>query len=101
MAGHVVGSPHYMSPEQCESRTVDQRSDIYSLGLVLYEVFTGTRAFEAATLNELLRLRRSDTTPTSPAEIVPELDPLVERVIFRCLEKDPANRPASAGTGER
>src|SRR6185437_647280 len=51
--------------------------------------------FEATNLQELLRLRRSDTTPTSPAEHVPELDPLIERVIFRCLERDPAKRPAS------
>ncbi|HVF22905.1 MAG TPA: serine/threonine-protein kinase, partial [Pyrinomonadaceae bacterium] len=92
----MAGTPAYMSPEQLDGRELTIRSDIYSLGLVLYELFTGKRAFEATTLQELLRLRRSDTTPTSPAELVPELDPLVERVIFRCLERDPAKRPASA-----
>ncbi|HEU4477295.1 MAG TPA: serine/threonine-protein kinase [Pyrinomonadaceae bacterium] len=90
------GTPAYMSPEQLDGRELTAKSDIYSLGLVLYELFTGKKAFNAASLPELLRLRRSDTTPTSPAEIVPELDPLVERVIFRCLEKDSAKRPASA-----
>ena len=90
------GTPAYMSPEQLEGHELTLRSDIYSLGLVLYEVFTGKRAFDAASLPELLRLRRSDSTPASPAQIVPEVDPLVERVIFRCLERDPARRPASA-----
>lgn len=90
------GTPAYMSPEQLEGQELTIKSDLYSLGLVLYEIFTGKRAFEATTLQELLRLRRSDTTPTSPAQIVPDLDPLVERVIFRCLERDPENRPASA-----
>ncbi len=92
----MAGTPAYMSPEQLESQELTNKSDIYSLGLVLYELFTGKRAFEAASLQELIHLRRSDSTPTSPAEIVPELDPLVERVIFRCLERDPAKRPASA-----
>ena len=92
----IAGTPAYMSPEQLEGDELTTKSDIYSLGLVLYEVFTGKKAFAASTLPELLRLRRSDTTPTSPAELVPELDPLIERVIFRCLERDPAKRPASA-----
>ena len=92
----ISGTPAYMSPEQLEGQELSAKSDIYSLGLVLYEVFTGKKAFEANSLPDLLRLRRSDTTPTSPAQIVPELDPLVERVIFRCLERDPAKRPASA-----
>jgi len=92
----ISGTPAYMSPEQLEGRELSAKSDIYSLGLVLYEVFTGRKAFDAASLPDLLRLRRSDTTPTSPAQIVPELDPLVERVIFRCLEREPAKRPASA-----
>ncbi len=92
----MSGTPAYMSPEQLEGHELTVKSDIYSLGLVLYEIFTGKKAFQAASLPELLRLRRSDSTPTSPAEHVPELDPLVERVIFRCLERDPAKRPASA-----
>ena len=92
----ISGTPAYMSPEQLEGQELTPRSDIYSLGLVLYEVFTGKKAFAASSLPELLRLRRSDSTPTSPAEHVPELDPLVDRVIFRCLERDPAKRPASA-----
>jgi Protein kinase domain len=92
----IAGTPAYMSPEQLEGHELTTKSDIYSLGLVLYEVFTGKRAFEASTLPELIRLRRSDTTPTSLGELVPELDPLVERVVFRCLERDPAKRPASA-----
>ncbi|HET6972430.1 MAG TPA: serine/threonine-protein kinase [Pyrinomonadaceae bacterium] len=92
----MSGTPAYMSPEQLDSQELTARSDIYSLGLVLYELFTGKKAFQATSLPELLRLRRSDTTPTSPAEHVPDLDPLIERVIFRCLERDPSKRPASA-----
>jgi serine/threonine-protein kinase len=92
----MSGTPAYMSPEQLDGRELTVKSDIYSLGLVLYELFTGKKAYAATSLPELLRLRRSDSTPTSPAEHVPELDPLIERVIFRCLEKDPAKRPASA-----
>jgi serine/threonine-protein kinase len=91
-----AGTPAYMAPEQFEGQEPTVRSDIYSLGLVLYELFTGKRAFEAATLNELLRLRRSDTTPTSASSIIKDLDPVVEKVIDRCIEKDPARRPSSA-----
>ncbi|HEY4426249.1 MAG TPA: serine/threonine-protein kinase [Pyrinomonadaceae bacterium] len=92
----MSGTPAYMSPEQLDSQELTARSDIYSLGLVLYELFTGKKAFAATSLPELLRLRRSDTTPTSPAEHVRDLNPLIERVIFRCLERDPSKRPASA-----
>ena len=92
----MSGTPAYMSPEQLEGAELTPKSDIYSLGLVLYEIFTGRKAFEFSNLQELLQQRRSDSSPTSPIEHVPELDPLVERVIFRCLERDPAKRPASA-----
>jgi hypothetical protein len=91
-----AGTPAYMAPEQLDGRTFTVRSDVYSLGLVLYELFTGRKAFEAPTLGELVKLRRSDTTPTTPSEIVKGLDPLIEKVIDRCLQKDPEDRPSSA-----
>lgn len=90
-----AGTPAYMAPEQFDGKTPSVRSDIYSLGLVLYELFTGKRAFEASTLGELIELRRSDTTPTTPTSIVKDLDPVVESVIDRCIQKDPAQRPSS------
>jgi serine/threonine-protein kinase len=91
-----AGTPAYMAPEQLSGEEVSFKSDIYSLGLVLYEVFTGKRAFEARTLDELLRLRQSNATPTTPSSLVKDIDPLAERVILRCLETDPKQRPASA-----
>jgi serine/threonine-protein kinase len=92
----AAGTPAYMAPEQLEGKTFTVRSDIYSLGLLLYELFTSKRAFEAATLGELIKLRRSNTTPTNPSSIVKDLDPLVEKVIDRCIQTDPALRPSSA-----
>jgi predicted Ser/Thr protein kinase len=88
------GTPAYMAPEQLEGREATARSDIYALGLVLYEVFTGREAYPARSWEEARR--RSDTRPTSPSSHVKDLDPAVERVIERCLEKDPAMRPSSA-----
>ncbi|MGI9066655.1 MAG: serine/threonine-protein kinase [Pyrinomonadaceae bacterium] len=92
----AAGTPAYMAPEQLEGKEQTVKTDIYSLGLVLYELFTGKKAFEAATLGELIKLRRSDTRPTTPSEITKDLDPLVEKVIDRCIQKAPADRPASA-----
>ncbi|HVQ39218.1 MAG TPA: protein kinase [Pyrinomonadaceae bacterium] len=92
----MSGTPAYMSPEQLDGNELTVKSDIYSLGLVLYEVFTGQRAFAASNLAEVLSLRRSDTTPTSPSKHIPDLDPLIERVVLRCLERNPDNRPSSA-----
>ncbi len=89
------GTPAYMSPEQLEGREVTTRSEVYSLGLVLYELFTGRKAFEARSRADLLRAQRDDV-PVHPSNLVPELDPAVERAILRCLEKEPARRPTSA-----
>jgi serine/threonine protein kinase len=89
------GTPAYMAPEQLAGREVTVQSDIYALGLVLYEVFTGKRAFEASTLAELVRLH-SETTPPSPSTLVKDLDPAVESAVLRCLDPEPSNRPPSA-----
>ena len=84
-----------MAPEQLAGKDASVQSDIYALGLVLYEIFTGKRAFEAATLAELRR-QQELSSPTNPSLLVKDIDPIVERVILRCLEKDPGKRPASA-----
>ena len=89
------GTPAYMSPEQLAGEEVTIKSDIYSLGLLLYEVFTGKAAFDGRTLEEIVRVRR-DSTPSRPSTLVKDLDPAVERVILHCLEADPKARPASA-----
>jgi serine/threonine-protein kinase len=89
------GTPAYMAPEQLAGQEVTTRSDIYSLGLVLYELFTGKAAFDGKTLDEIVRVRR-DSTPNRPSSLVRDLDPIVERAILHCLEAEPGNRPSSA-----
>jgi serine/threonine-protein kinase len=93
--GQVAGTPAYMSPEQLEGKGATAKSDIYALGLVLYEIFTGKRAFEGSTLADFRR-KHSLELPPQPSSLVVEIDPAVERVIMRCLEKDPRARPVSA-----
>jgi hypothetical protein len=91
------GTPAYMAPEQIDGTELSVRSDLYSLGLVLYEMFTGKPAFRAGTMAEMLRMQREDF-PARPSTLLTEIDPAVERVIVRCIEKDPKLRPASALT---
>jgi hypothetical protein len=91
----VSGTPAYMAPEQLAGKGASVQSDLYALGLVLYELFTGRKAFEAATLAEWRR-KHSQEQPTAPSTVTKELDPAVERAILRCLEKDSGQRPRSA-----
>jgi len=93
----VAGTPAYMAPEQLAGKGASVQSDLYALGLVLYELFTGKRAFEAASIAELRR-KHSEDPPTSPSTLAHELDPAIERAILRCLEKDPKARPRSAAS---
>ncbi|MBS1809582.1 MAG: serine/threonine protein kinase [Acidobacteria bacterium] len=90
-----AGTPAYMSPEQISGRDVSARSDIYALGLVLYEIFTGKPTFTGSSLPELLRKQQSES-PTTPSVHVKGFDPLVEQIILQCLEKNPKDRPPSA-----
>ncbi|MCS6900840.1 MAG: serine/threonine-protein kinase [Myxococcales bacterium] len=88
MDSSVMGSPNYMSPEQLKnSKDVDQRTDVWSLGLVLYELLAGTVAFQADTLAEL-HVAILQSFPTSLASKRPDLPPGVEVVILQCLQKD-------------
>jgi serine/threonine-protein kinase len=89
------GTPAYMSPEQLAGTEVTVKSDIYALGLLLYEIFTGRQAFQASSLIELMQMQER-AAPASITTVVKELDPVVERVIMRCLHHDPRQRPASA-----
>lgn len=89
------GTPAYMAPEQLAGQEVTVRSDIYALGLVLYEVFTGRLPFDSESLAGLIRAQR-ESAPINPSAIVGDLDPIVERVILRCLNPRPSLRPASA-----
>lgn len=90
------GTPAYMAPEQLAGKEVSTRSDIYALGLVLYEVFTGKRAFGEKGAGDLHA--RDDRTPSRPSSVVKDLDPIIEKVILRCLEAEPSARPATALT---
>jgi predicted Ser/Thr protein kinase len=89
------GTPAYMAPEQLAGHEVSVRSDIYALGLVLYEIFTGKLPFESATLAELIRAQQ-ESAPPSLTSVVRDLDPAIERVILRCLNPKPSLRPTSA-----
>jgi serine/threonine-protein kinase len=94
-ASEFVGTPQYMAPEQFSGGSASVRSDIYALGLIVFEVFTGRRAQDAKTLEDLRKFHETGTH-TTPSSIVRDLDPSVERVILRCLERAPERRPISA-----
>src|SRR6185369_5874020 len=89
------GTPAYMSPEQLRGDTVTARSDIYALGLVLYELFTGKQPYEAKNLQTLVELQEAAHL-SSMTSIAADIDPGVEKAIRRCLAPNPAERPASA-----
>ena len=93
----IVGTPQYMAPELLAGQAATTKSDIYALGLILFEIFTGKHAYEVKTLGELKHLQDTGAV-TTPTSIVRDLDPAVERIILRCLARDPEKRPASALT---
>jgi serine/threonine-protein kinase len=89
-----AGTPAYMAPEQLLGREVTQRSDIFALGLVLYELFTGRRAFVATTVGDLVN-QYETAERTAPSTLVSAIDPAVDSAILRCLHADPERRPGS------
>jgi serine/threonine protein kinase/Flp pilus assembly protein TadD len=95
-AGVMIGTPEYMSPEQVESKETDQRSDIYSLGVILYEMVTGRVPFEGDT-PFTVGVKHKSETPTDPKELNAQIPEDLSRVIMKCLEKDKEKRYQDAG----
>jgi serine/threonine-protein kinase len=89
-----AGTLAYMAPEQLAGKGPTTRSDVYSLGLVMYELITGRRAYESRDLNELRELQAAGPPP-APSTLVSDLDPVIERVVMWCLAFDPMERPGS------
>ncbi len=89
-----AGTPAYMAPEQLAGKEATVKSDVYALGLVLYEIFTGQRAFKSDSIPDLIRLRERNVLPR-PSSLARGIDFAVERIILRCLEKDPEGRPSA------
>ena len=90
-AGEIMGTPRYMSPEQAESKPVDHRTDLYALGLIIYEMVTGDLPFRSDTVLQAM-YQRVTQAPKNPKLLNPDLPDQLVSVIMRCLEKDPENR---------
>jgi tRNA A-37 threonylcarbamoyl transferase component Bud32 len=98
--GVFLGTPNYASPEQASLRRTEQRSDLYSLGLIIYEMATARRTFTADSAGEILELHR-EKAPPDPRELRPDLPEELAELILRCLEKDPDRRyPTAAALGD-
>jgi len=95
-SGVMIGTPEYMSPEQVEAKDIDQRSDIYSLGIIMYEMLTGRIPFEADT-PFAIGIKHKSEIPKDPKELNPQIPDDLSGVILKCLEKEKENRHQSAG----
>jgi serine/threonine-protein kinase len=95
-AGLIVGTPHYMSPEQVQGNTLDARSDVYSMGVLMYELLAGRRPFESSSLTGVLTAHITER-PKPPIDIRPDIGRELNAIVLRCLEKQPAARYADAG----
>jgi serine/threonine-protein kinase len=93
--GVVAGSPHYQAPEQLQAASIDARTDLYSLGTVLYELLTGRKAFDGVSL-EQIREAVAQHDPPPPHELCPTVPPELSAIALRAMERDPAARYASA-----
>lgn len=95
--GALIGTPRYMSPEQVQGKRIDGRSDLYAVGIILYELLVGTPPF----ISGDIAYQQVNILPTRPREICPVIPPEVDRVIMKCLEKNIEDRPSDARTLRR
>jgi HAMP domain-containing protein/predicted Ser/Thr protein kinase len=95
-AGLIVGTPHYMSPEQVQGKALDARTDVYAMGVLLYELVAGHRPFESSSLTGILTAHITEK-PKPPIEVRADVGRELNAIILRCLEKDPRARYADAG----
>jgi serine/threonine-protein kinase len=93
--GAMIGTPRYMSPEQCDGAKLTPASDVYSLGIILYEMLTGTTPFNG-TSPIAIAIKHSQTPPRRPREFVATIPPALEEIVLHALEKRPEDRPADA-----
>jgi len=93
--GMTLGTPTYMSPEQCEGGELDGRSDLYGLGVVLYELFTNRLPFSFQNLSEALAAHTRGVMPPPAHEVRPDIPPLLDTILSKLLAKDPADRYAT------
>lgn len=93
--GVMIGTPRYMSPEQCDGLDLTPAADVYSLGCILYEMLTGTVPFSGST-PLAIAMKQTSEIPRSPREFVSTIPPALEQVVLHTLEKKPEDRPANA-----
>jgi serine/threonine protein kinase len=95
LLGAMIGTPRYMSPEQCDGAELTPAADVYSLGVILYEMLTGTVPFSGST-PLAIALKHTGETPRRPRDFVPSIPPALEQIVLHALEKRPQDRPANA-----
>jgi len=95
--GEFVGTPAYMSPEQFDARAVDARTDLYSLGIVLFEMLSGHAPFSSSSVMGMAMKHLKEPAP-APSLSRPDLPPWLDRVVLKCLEKEPSRRFANAAS---
>jgi eukaryotic-like serine/threonine-protein kinase len=95
-AGLIVGTPHYMSPEQVQGKPLDARTDVYAMGVLIYEMLAGKRPFESSSLTGVLTAHIMEP-PKPPIDVRPEIGSQLNAIVLRCLAKNPKERYADAG----
>src|SRR6185503_5021876 len=93
--GAMIGTPRYMSPEQCDGAELTPSADVYSLGVILYEMLTGAVPFSGST-PLAIAMKHTGEMPRSPRELIPTIPPALEQVVLHTLEKRPQDRPGNA-----